>query len=124
MATQTEMNELRMDLEQLREELVAGTLREQHAWAILDRTGALLDQFQGDPFERNLRIVYSLVSVGLEQLAAAKAAPRGDAGRVAPAALNPDPPVRLATTLRFTTAAAGGGLNRLGNPCPAVLIDP
>ena len=63
MATQTEMNELRMDLEQLREELVAGTLQERHAWAILDRTGALLDQSQGGPFDKNLGIIYSLVSV-------------------------------------------------------------
>ncbi len=63
MATQAQMDELRMDLEQLREELVAGTLREQHAWAILDRAGALLDQSQGGPFEKNLRIIYSLVSV-------------------------------------------------------------
>lgn len=63
MATQAEMNELRMDLEQLREELVAGTLRERHAWAILDRTETLLDQSQGGPSEKNLRIIYSLVSV-------------------------------------------------------------
>ncbi len=63
MTTHTDMTELRMDLEQLREELVAGTLRERHAWAILDRTGALLDQSQGGPFEKNLRLIYSLVSV-------------------------------------------------------------
>ena len=63
MATQTEMNELRLDLEQLRDDLVAGTLRERHAWTILDRTEALLDQCQGGPFEKNLRIIYSLVSV-------------------------------------------------------------
>ena len=63
MATQTQMNELRLDLEQLRNDLVAGTLREGHAWAILDRTGALLDESQGDPFEKNLRIIYSLMSV-------------------------------------------------------------
>ncbi|MEE8156426.1 MAG: hypothetical protein V3T53_15835 [Phycisphaerales bacterium] len=63
MATQTQMNELRLDLEQLRDDLVAGTLREQHAWAILDRTETLLDQSQGGPFEKNLRIIYSLVSV-------------------------------------------------------------
>lgn len=63
MATQTQMNELRIDLEQLREELVAGTLRERHAWSILDRTGTLLDQSQGGPFEKNLRVIYSLVSV-------------------------------------------------------------
>ena len=63
MATHTDMTELRMDLEQLREELVAGTLRERHAWAILDRTETLLDQSQGGPFEKNLRLIYSLVSV-------------------------------------------------------------
>ncbi len=63
MATHTEMTELRMDLEQLRDELVAGTLQERHAWAILDRTGTLLDQAQGGPFEKNLHIIYSLVSV-------------------------------------------------------------
>ena len=63
MATETEMNELRTDLEQLRDDLVAGTLREQHAWAILDRTETLLDQSQGGPFEKNLRIIYPLVSV-------------------------------------------------------------
>ena len=63
MTTQTQMNELRMDLEQLREELVAGTLRERHAWDILDRTEALLDESQGGPFEKKLRIIYSLVSV-------------------------------------------------------------
>ena len=63
MTTQTQMTELRMDLEQLREELVAGTLRERQAWAILDRTETLLDQSQGGPFEKNLRIIYSLVSV-------------------------------------------------------------
>ncbi len=63
MATQTQMNELRLDLEQLRNDLVAGTLREGHAWTILDRTGALLDESQGDPFEKNLRIIYSLMSV-------------------------------------------------------------
>ncbi len=63
MATQTQMKELRLDLEQLRDDLVAGTLREQHAWAILDRTETLLDQSQGGPFEKNLRIIYSLVSV-------------------------------------------------------------
>ncbi len=63
MTTQTQMNELCMDLEQLRDELVAGTLRERHAWAILDRTETLLDKSQGDPFEKNLRIIYSLVSV-------------------------------------------------------------
>ncbi len=63
MATHTDMTELRMDLEQLREELVAGTLRERHAWTILDRTGTLLDQAQGGPFEENLRVIYSLVSV-------------------------------------------------------------
>ncbi len=63
MTTHTDMTELRMDLEQLREELVAGTLRERHAWAILDRTETLLDQSQGGPFEKNLRLIYSLVSV-------------------------------------------------------------
>jgi len=63
MATHTEMTELRMDLEQLRDELVAGTLQERQAWTILDRTGTLLDQAQGGPFEKNLRIIYSLVSV-------------------------------------------------------------
>ncbi len=63
MTTQTQMNELCMDLEQLRDELVAGTLRERHAWAILDRAETLLDQYQGGPFEKNLRIIYSLVSV-------------------------------------------------------------
>ncbi len=63
MATHTEMTELRMDLEQLRDDLVAGTLRERHAWAILDRTETLLDQSQGGPFEKNLRLIYSLVSV-------------------------------------------------------------
>lgn len=63
MATHTDMTELRMDLEQLRDDLVAGTLREQHAWAILDRTETLLDQSQGGPLEKNLRIIYSLVLV-------------------------------------------------------------
>ncbi|MCH8315845.1 MAG: hypothetical protein IIA64_07715 [Planctomycetes bacterium] len=63
MATQTDMTELRMDLEQLRDELVAGTLQERDAWALLDRTGTLLDQGQGSPFEENLRVIYSLVSV-------------------------------------------------------------
>ena len=63
MATHTDMTELRMDLELLRDELVAGTLREQHAWTILDRTEVLLDPSQGGPFEKNLRIIYSLVLV-------------------------------------------------------------
>ena len=63
MATDTDMTELRIELEQLRDELVAGTLQERDAWTILDRTGALLDQAQGGPFEENLRIIYSLVSV-------------------------------------------------------------
>ncbi len=63
MATHTEMTELRMDLEQLRDDLVAGTLQERQAWTILDRTSTLLDQAQGGPFEKNLRIIYSLVSV-------------------------------------------------------------
>ena len=63
MATHTDMTELRMDLEQLRDELVAGTLQERDAWALLDRTGTLLDQGQGSPFEENLRVIYSLVSV-------------------------------------------------------------
>ena len=63
MATHTEMTELRMDLEQLRDELVAGTLQERQAWTILDRTGTLLDQAQGGPFEKNLRIIYSLMLV-------------------------------------------------------------
>ncbi len=63
MATQTDMTELRMDLEHLRDELVAGTLQERHAWTILDKAGTLLDQAQGGPFEENLRIIYSLVSV-------------------------------------------------------------
>ncbi len=44
MTTETEMTELRTDLEQFRDDLVDGTLREQHAWAILDRTETLLDQ--------------------------------------------------------------------------------
>ena len=63
MATHTDMTELRMDLEELRDELVAGTLQERQAWAILDRTGTLLDEAQGGPFEENLRVIYSLVSV-------------------------------------------------------------
>ena len=63
MATRTDMTELRMDLEQLRDNLVAGTLQERHAWDLLDRTGTLLDQAQGGPLEENLRIIYSLVSV-------------------------------------------------------------
>ena len=63
MATHTDMTELRMDLEQLRDELVAGTLQERDAWALLDRTGTLLDQGQAGPFEENLRVIYSLVSV-------------------------------------------------------------
>jgi len=52
-----------MDLERLRDNLVAGTLRERHAWDLLDRTGTLLDQAQGGPLEENLRVIYSLVSV-------------------------------------------------------------
>ncbi len=63
MATRTDMTELRMDLEQLRNDLVDGTLQERHAWVILDRTGTLLEQAQGGPFEENLRVIYSLVSV-------------------------------------------------------------
>ena len=63
MATHTDMTELRMDLEQLRDDLVAGTLQERQAWTILDRTSTLLDQAQGGSFEKNLRIIYSLVSV-------------------------------------------------------------
>ena len=63
MATRTDMTELRMDLERLRDNLVAGTLQERHAWDLLDRTGALLDQAQGGPLEENLRVIYSLVSV-------------------------------------------------------------
>ncbi len=68
MATHAQMNELRLDLEQLREELMAGTLREGHAWAIMDRTEVLLDQSQGGPFEKNLRIIYSMVSVVWDNL--------------------------------------------------------
>ena len=63
MATHTEMTELRIDLEQLRDDLVAGKLQERQAWTILDRTGTLLDQAPGSPFEENLRVIYSLVSV-------------------------------------------------------------
>ncbi len=63
MATRTDMTELRMDLERLRDNLVAGTLQERHAWDLLDRTGTLLDQAQGGPLEENLRVIYSLVSV-------------------------------------------------------------
>ncbi len=63
MATHTDMTELRMDLEHLRDELVAGTLQERDAWTILDRTGTLLDQAQGSPFDEHLRVIYSLVSV-------------------------------------------------------------
>ncbi len=63
MATHTDMTELRMDLEELREKLVAGTLQERHAWTLLDRTGKLLDQAQGGPLEEHLSIIYSMVSV-------------------------------------------------------------
>ena len=63
MAIHANMTELRMDLEELREKLLAGTLQERHAWTILDRTSTLLDQAQGGPLEENLRVIYSLVSV-------------------------------------------------------------
>ncbi|MCH7847994.1 MAG: hypothetical protein IIB99_05725 [Planctomycetes bacterium] len=63
MTTHTDMTELRMDLELLRDHLVAGTLQERQAWTLLDRTGTLLDQAPGGPFEENLRVIYSLVSV-------------------------------------------------------------
>ena len=63
MATRADMTELRMDLERLRDNLVAGTLQERHAWDLLDRTGTLLEQAQGGLFEENLRVIYSFVSV-------------------------------------------------------------
>ncbi len=63
MATVSDMSDLRMDLEQLRDDLVAGTLVERQAWAVLDRTTALLDEAEGGPLEENLRVIYSLVSV-------------------------------------------------------------
>ena len=68
MATHTDITELRMDLELLRDHLVAGTLQERQAWTILDRTGTLLDEGKDGPFEENLRIIYSLVSVVWENL--------------------------------------------------------
>ena len=75
MATRTDMTELRMDLERLRDNLVAGTLQERHAWDLLDRTGALLDQAQGGP-PRGEPSHHLLVGVGgLEQPATAETAP-------------------------------------------------
>ena len=65
---ESQMRDLQIEIEQIRNELVARTLSEEITWLVLDKTAAMLEEAKGGPFEGKLRLIYSLISTVWDNL--------------------------------------------------------
>ena len=65
---ESQMRDLQLEIEQIRNELISRTLSEEKTWIVLDKTAAMLDEAKGGPFEDKLRLIYSLISAVWDNL--------------------------------------------------------
>jgi hypothetical protein len=60
--TQRDMDRLGNDMAVLRDHLTAGTLTEPLAWRVLNRAEEMLRRAEGPSFQKDLRIIHSMLT--------------------------------------------------------------